>query len=146
MLGFAEIFESPVLPILWAYNPDQPVTPYDPEGAKRMLADEGWSDSDGDGVLDKDGTPFEFTVLTNKDNQLRADALVPVQKYWSAIGVKANIQKIESQTGREQRASRKFHAYYGGWRASVTVDLENIWSCTVCEARPSRTIWPSRWR
>ena len=128
--GFAELFESPVVPIMWAYDAGRPLTPFDPEGAKRLLAEAGWSDSNADGLLDKDGRTFEFTVMTNKDNKLRSDAMVPVQRDWRNVGVKAEIQTLEAQASRELRAERKFQAYYGGWNATVTVDLEGVWGCS----------------
>lgn len=34
---------------------------YDLERAAQMLADAGWADTDGDGILDKDGQPFSIT-------------------------------------------------------------------------------------
>ncbi|MFQ5600277.1 MAG: ABC transporter substrate-binding protein [Candidatus Krumholzibacteriia bacterium] len=129
--GFAEIFESPVVPILWAYDAQQPTTPYDPEGARRLLAEEGWRDTDGDGWLDRDGRRFEFTLITNRDNALRMQAIVPVQGYWRAIGVRANIQTFEQQTALGLRNERKYQAYYGGWHAGLSIrsTLEAIWGC-----------------
>jgi len=131
--GFAEVFESPVLPILWAYDDSLQPTPFDPQEARRLLAAEGWEDHDGDGWLDRDGQRFEFTVLVNQDNKLRTDALVPVQRDWEQIGIKATIQRIESATGLDLRTQGRFQAYYGGWRSSITVDFQNIWGC---EASP----------
>jgi peptide/nickel transport system substrate-binding protein len=127
--GFAEVFESPVLPILWAYDDSLEPTPYDPQQARRLLAQEGWEDTDGDGWIDREGRPFEFTVLVNQDNKLRTDALVPVQRDWQNIGVKTTIQRIESSTGLDMRTQGRFQAYYGGWRSSITVDFHNIWGC-----------------
>jgi peptide/nickel transport system substrate-binding protein len=49
-----------------AYDPSITPWPYDPMEAKRLLTQEGWYDSDGDGVVDKtiDGkkVPFRFTL------------------------------------------------------------------------------------
>jgi peptide/nickel transport system substrate-binding protein len=135
--GFAEVFEGPIAPILWAYDPSQPQTPYDPKGAKRLLAEEGWSDSDGDGWLDKNGERFEFRMMTNNDNALRMQAIIPVQAYWRDIGVKVELESYEMQTALSLREQGKSQAYYGGWNAGLSpaATLEGIWSC---EARTGR--------
>jgi len=130
--GFAEIFEGPFPPMLWAHDPALPVTPYDPQGARRLLAAEGWRDTDGDGWLEREGRKFEFTVTTNSDNALRMQAAVPVQAYWKAIGVQAHVQGLEMQTALKRRAERRYQAYFGGWNAGLSPSgtVENLWSCT----------------
>jgi peptide/nickel transport system substrate-binding protein len=133
--GFGEPIESPIIPILWAHDPKQPITPYDPAGARKLLADEGWRDTDGDGVLDKDGKPFEFTLLTNQDNDLRVKALVPVQRDWKAIGVKADVRTLDLQTVVKLRTGREYQAVLGGWRSGIKVDLDPIWGCAHLKER-----------
>jgi len=48
---------------------EQHGTSYDPEKAKAELAALGWTDSDGDGVLDKDGESATFIFLTYSREQ-----------------------------------------------------------------------------
>ena len=65
---------------------------HDPELARALLAEAGWTDSDGDGMLDRDGAPFTFTLL------LTADALtaaVFVQDQLRRIGVDMQIQTLD---------------------------------------------------
>ncbi len=45
----------------WANADLQPV-PYDPDAALALLAEAGIADSDGDGLLDRDGEPFRLVV------------------------------------------------------------------------------------
>lgn len=40
------------------------VDKYDPEGAAALLVADGWKDSDGDGILDKDGKALELKGIT----------------------------------------------------------------------------------
>ena len=51
--------------ISYAYDPNRIETKYDfdPEKSKALLAEAGWTDSDGDGIVDKDGQPFSFELL-----------------------------------------------------------------------------------
>lgn len=65
---------------------------HDPELARALLAEAGWTDSDGDGMLDRDGAPFTFTLL------LTADALtaaVFVQDQLRRIGVDMQLQTLD---------------------------------------------------
>lgn len=126
--GFAEPFESPIVPIVWAYDP-QPVTPYDPEGAKRLLAEAGWRDRDGDGWLDRNGKRFEFELLVGGGGDLRKAVVVPVQANWKAIGVLAHLTFRDSEPARAARASGKYAAAIGGWNATTTANLTAVWGC-----------------
>jgi peptide/nickel transport system substrate-binding protein len=81
--------------LAWAYNKDLQRWPYDPEGAKKLLADDGWADSDGDGVLEKDGVKLEFTIkYSNILKHFETTALV-AQDELSKIGFKVNLELVE---------------------------------------------------
>ena len=65
LLGLGVVAYTPYKPDTFWHNPDVKKFPYDPKKAKEMLAEAGWVDTDGDGIIDKDGKPFEFTIITN---------------------------------------------------------------------------------
>lgn len=91
--------------------------------ARRLLASKGWTDSDGDGILDKDGKPFRFTLITNAGNPRRADASVLVQQEWRKLGIDAQLQQIEFNTGMTRILNHQFQAALGGWVAGLTPDF-----------------------
>ncbi|GAA3147468.1 ABC transporter substrate-binding protein [Planomonospora alba] len=57
------------------------------DDAKRILAEAGWSDSDGDGVADKDGRKARFTLLYPSDDKLRSDLALVVAEQARALGI-----------------------------------------------------------
>ena len=61
---------GPFRPGTWANNPDVKGIPYDPKKAAALLAEAGWK-RNGEGLLDKDGKPFTFELLTNQGNDER---------------------------------------------------------------------------
>jgi peptide/nickel transport system substrate-binding protein len=65
---------------------------YDPERAQRLLAEVGWRDSDRDGVLDRDGEPFAFTLLLTRDAAMTA---VFVQDQLRRIGIDMRLQTLD---------------------------------------------------
>ena len=85
-------------PGTWAYNENLEPWPYDPNRARQLLYTAGWRDTDGDDVLEKDGQPFEFTVVTNQGNALRQQTAVVLQQEFAEIGVKMNIRVQEWST------------------------------------------------
>jgi peptide/nickel transport system substrate-binding protein len=85
--------------------------PYDPAEASRLLDEAGWRDSDGDGVLDKNGRPFKFTLLINVSRQQLNDHIAAWQQQsWAEIGIVAEIERLEWQAFRERRNAGKFGA------------------------------------
>jgi peptide/nickel transport system substrate-binding protein len=63
---------------------------YDPDKALELLAEAGWTDSDGDGTLDKDGQPFAFTIDTTGEQFRTLTEAVADQL--RAIGIDASIR------------------------------------------------------
>ncbi len=127
--GFARECTSPLPPIIWAYNPNIEQVPYDTAGARRILAEEGYRDTDGDGWLDRGGKRFEFDLITNHGNQLRNDVLVTVQEMLRKSGIKVNAAALEWTVFLEKVKSGDYDAQVNAWRVGGKADLSPIWSC-----------------
>lgn len=88
-----------------AYGYDELNDPnaYDPEGAKKMLEDAGYKDSDGDGVLETpDGKPveLEFVYYTGRpEQQVVVEA---TQQEMDKLGIKINIVVNDSAVVQER--------------------------------------------
>ncbi|MBS6483562.1 MAG: ABC transporter substrate-binding protein [Veillonella sp.] len=68
---------------------------YNPERSKQLLAEDGWKDTDGDGILDKDGKPltFDFVVYNSRaELPLYAEA---VQADLKKVGIDMKIKTVD---------------------------------------------------
>jgi peptide/nickel transport system substrate-binding protein len=96
---YAPIFDDLVDP---SVTPD----PYLPDSAAAILAAKGWSDSDGDGVIDKNGRAFSFTLMT--------------QARFAEIGVDMEVRAIEFNTMLGLMfEERDFEAVLAGWQVAL---------------------------
>jgi peptide/nickel transport system substrate-binding protein len=128
LYGYGERCLGPIPPILkWAFHDRIDPIAYDPDGARRLLAEQGWTDSDGDGWLDKDGRRFEFTMKTNLGNREREDAVVMIQNDLEQIGVKVIPKITEWTVFLDQVHQHDFEAFLSGWRARMSVDPTSVW-------------------
>lgn len=131
LYGYGRECISPFLPMItWAYNDHIAAIPYNIQKAKEILSQEGWTDSDGDGWLDKNGKKFQFTLKTSTSNQLRSDLAVIIQNQFKKIGVLADIQLLEWTTLLNDMRSRKFDAYIGGLSSSLYIDPTPLYHST----------------
>ncbi len=89
--GVDQVATSILLPSSWAYDASIVQPAFDPEGAGAAFAAAGWTDSDGDGTLDKDGTPLSLTLSTHSEDPNRIQALEYIQAIMLANGVDASI-------------------------------------------------------
>jgi peptide/nickel transport system substrate-binding protein len=109
------------------HNDDIVPIPFELEQAKSLMQQAGWTDSDGDGVLDKDGKPFKFTLTTNGENARRQDIQVLVQAQLKQLGVEVQLATAESNTFFERLRKRNFDAAVAGWAAALFVDPSDVW-------------------
>lgn len=68
------------------------VDSYDADKAKEILADAGYQDTDGDGILDKDGVNLSFKVLTYSYNDNCIQLADMLQAKLSQIGIELSIE------------------------------------------------------
>jgi peptide/nickel transport system substrate-binding protein len=131
LLGMGSISTGPFVPNTWPYNPDVKKYGYNPQKAKELLAEAGWQDSDGDGILDKDGKQFEFTVLTNMGNTARIKTATIIQYRLSKVGIKVNIRQLEWSAFINWFIDKKrFEAVILGWSIGLDPDQYDIWHST----------------
>lgn len=128
LLGQGKIIATPYKPKTYWVNQSLKSRTYQPEHAKNLLKEAGWEDHDGDGLIDKDGQPFSFTILTNNGNKQRADTATIIQYRLKKIGIDVNIRLIEWSAFISNFINkRKFEAVILGWSLSPEPDQFSIW-------------------
>ena len=123
--GYANVSDSPYTSNMWVYNRQLRPWPYDPDRARQLLASQGWTDSDGDGVVDRDGERFSFEILTPAGNELRQDILVMVQDQLARVGVEARQRTVEFNTQLARARSHDFEVVFIGLGISTNLDLSD---------------------
>jgi peptide/nickel transport system substrate-binding protein len=88
---------GPFKPGSWAYNADPALQAFDPARARKILADLGWRDVNGDWVLEKDGTPLQFTALIDKEDKLKEAVAKRLQWQLLQVGIRMDVEVLPLQ-------------------------------------------------
>jgi peptide/nickel transport system substrate-binding protein len=128
--GIGELTTHPYGPTSTFHDPNIKPIPFDLAASKRLLAEAGWTDTDGDGLIDKalgagDGkrSPFEFTLLINngrKETRIAADIL---RDDLLKVGIKMNIDAVEWSLFMKRMDEKAFDAYFGALGVLYEPDL-----------------------
>ena len=103
------------------YNHDIKPLAYDPEGAKKLLAEAGWKPN-SEGWLEKDGQRMQFTLITNNGNDKRKAVMAIAQNAWRKIGIDVRTDLVEWSVFIQDRVHKlDFDALILGW-AMTTPD------------------------
>ena len=131
MEEFVTPASGPYPPILKDFYDPQRMRPlpHDTAQAKRLLEAAGWRDTDGDGIREKDGKPFRFTLVTNGGNTRRADVSQMLQQMWRAVGVDVRLQQFDMATvSQRQFQDKDFDAVLGSWGVELSGTLAVLFS------------------
>lgn len=88
--GFGSAAYGPVSRLPWD-EPQGAISDGDPEEARRILAEDGWQDSDGDGVVERDGVEARMTLYYPADDALRQALALAVADQVRRIGVVIHV-------------------------------------------------------
>ncbi len=108
------------------YDPAVKPLPYDLEGAARLLAEAGWK-KNANGILEKDGAPLAFTIITNSGNEERQAIMVIAQNAWRRLGIKVEALSLEWAVFIRERVNKSdFDAVVLGWSMGLDPDIYQI--------------------
>ncbi len=123
LYGYGTPSNGPLPPIVkWAYNDDVQQLPHDQQKAAAVLAEQGWTDSDGNGVLDKNGREFSFVLKLPTGSTIRDDAAVVIQEAWRKLGLDVKIEPLERNAFGRDMQTKNFDAVLSAWSMSYYID------------------------
>jgi len=73
-------------------NTEAAIEDGDIDKAKSILESDGWKDSDGDGILEKNGQKASFTVYYSSDDTTRQAIAVSVSEQAKKFGIEINVE------------------------------------------------------
>lgn len=101
--------------------------PYDPHEAYKLLEKSGWKDSDGDGVLDKNGKKLIFTINIVSGNQAWDRISTIMKEDLQNNGIVMNIERYEWAVFLQKVDKKNFDAVGLSWSLSVESDPYQLW-------------------
>ena len=114
--------------------------PFDPAKALALLAEAGWRDTDGDGLLDKDGEPLVFDILLPSSSEAGLDICSAAKEEMAKVGVKMEIRQLEWTVFVMRLDERRYHAISLGWTGSIEGDPYQIWHSSSIENKGSNHV------
>jgi peptide/nickel transport system substrate-binding protein len=120
--GMDEAASSILLPSWWAYSSDVTQPSYDPDAARRLLAEMGWRDSDGDGVRDKNGRSLVVRLGTHSEDVNRVQTVEYLQNTFAQHGIATNIQISDWPSFAARRDAGDFEIILLGWTQLMDPD------------------------
>jgi len=133
LLGYGSPAKGPIPPAIWNHHESLAPDPFDPVKARRMLEAAGWQDSDGDGIVEKDGVDFRFEILTKQGDPVRESGSVILRENLKDIGVEVTILAMELAAGLDRLRSGRFDSYFGRLNANLFGDPSGYVKSTAVE-------------
>jgi len=95
----------------------------DPEAARVLLRELGYSDAEGGMFRDGEGKLLSLTLTVNQDSQLRRDAAVMIQEQLLDAGIDCQIRLLDWEGYQSAIAQRSYELFLGGYRFNEAYDL-----------------------
>ena len=112
--GYAQQINGPFYFLSKQYNNDVKTLPFDPDAAKQLLEEAGWSDNGG-GVLEKDGKKFQFEFMITTQNPYAEKMATMMKEQCKKVGIIVTIRALEWGAFLEQLNEDKYECCTLAW-------------------------------
>ncbi len=114
------------------YDASIPPWPYDAEEAKRLLNEEGWFDSDGDGILNKTiagkSVPFKFTLTYFVKSPTAKSVGEYISQALKELGIICDLNGVDIADLSSAFDDKTFDAIYMAWaQGSPPEEPKQLW-------------------
>jgi len=97
------------------WREDRRQLPFDSARARRILADQGWTDGNQDGVLERNGRELRFDLLYPGSSRVREQAAVIIQAQLGSLGIDVRLVSVEFNVWLARMDEGRFDASLGAW-------------------------------
>lgn len=129
--GLGEIVSGDAAPGSPNNDPTIRPLPFDLARSRALLAEAGWKDSDGDGLVDRviDGkrTPLEFSLLIYAGSPEWSALANIFKEDLLKVGVKLTVASVEWSVMQKRMDEKSFDAFTSGWLMDYESDPYQIW-------------------
>lgn len=124
--GLAERTVGPFHPAKPYYHKGLKPIEFDPEKARSLLAEAGWEDTNGNGIVDKEIngvlTEMELEYKISASSKFANSQALLFQDDAKKAGVKINIVPKEFTVMIDDAKKRDYELYSGAWAQDPTID------------------------
>ena len=128
MQGRVTVADSPLNPTGPYHNPDVPPVSFDPGLADRMLDEAGWVPGE-DGIREKDGRRFSFTMLNRAGTADRIAISQVIQAQLKSVGVEVTFETLENAAWTQRWRSREWEALVSAWFLPADPSITGLYAC-----------------
>lgn len=127
MAGLAKVATGPFNPLGQQADPEIAPMPYAPAEARKLLAEAGWIDRDGDGLIENEqGQAFTFKLMYPSSNKVYEQMAFYLKDAWARAGIDMVPDPTEWNTMLQRIDERSFDAITLGWTGSIEGDPKQI--------------------
>lgn len=138
-----KIINGPFMPNTPYVDPDIKPFDFDPAKAKALLAEAGWKDTDGDGILDKDlngdgkRVKLSYTVIIANVSANARKMTSIIQADMKKAGIDMQVQPLEWSVMLDRINQKSFDAVTLGWTGVLESDPYQVWHSSQAKIKNS---------
>lgn len=125
--GLARPVSGPFFPEGPACDKSIQPYPFSPSRARELLAEAGWRDSDNDGILERDGRKFRFTLIYPNANETYKRMLPIIKEEMAKAGVQMDLLGLEWSVCVQRLEKKSFDMCALAWSGGLNPDPFQLW-------------------